>query len=125
MNRQQRRAQNKKTPGYQRMTKEQIVSSLVKNGITPEDLEREYNNGYKAGFEAGSIQPVKCIYAAVCLALNKLHGFGKSRCRDVLLEIDKNVLYTLTSGEIIDEVWSKIGLKIDFDDPLDRITEGE
>lgn len=134
MNREQRRAQKKaqrgqpkpKQPQYLRMTKEQRMDALVKNGITIKDLEENYNKGYEAGFTVASGPVIKTCYAAVCLALNELHGFGMKRCKDVLNLVDEKILFSLTSMETIEEVWQKIGLQIDFNEVVsDRITERE
>ena len=134
MNREQRRAQKKaqrgqpkpKQPQYLRMTKEQRMDALVKNGITIKDLEENYNKGYEAGFAVASGPVIKTCYAAVCLALNELHGFGMKRCKDVLNLVDEKILFSLTSMETIEEVGQKIGLQIDFNEVVsDRITERE
>lgn len=134
MNREHRRAQKKaqrgqpkpKQPQYLRMTKEQRMDALVKNGITIKDLEENYNKGYEAGFAVASGPVIKTCYAAVCLALNELHGFGMKRCKDVLNLVDEKILFSLTSMETIEEVWQKIGLQIDFNEVVsDRITERE
>lgn len=134
MNREQRRAQKKaqrgqpkpKQPQYLRMTKEQRMDALVKNGITIKDLEENYNKGYEAGFAVASGPVIKTCYAAVCLALNELHGFGMKRCKDVLNLVDEKILFSLTSMETIEEVWQKISLQIDFNEVVsDRITERE
>ena len=134
MNREQRRAQKKaqrgqpkpKQPQYLRMTKQQRMDALVKNGITIKDLEETYNKGYEAGFAVASGPVIKTCYAAVCLALNELHGFGMKRCKDVLNLVDEKILFSLTSMETIEEVWQKIGLQIDFNEVVsDRITERE
>lgn len=132
MNREQRRAQKKaqkgqpKRPQYTRMTKEQRMDALVKNGITIKDLEDNFNKGYEAGFAVASGPVIKTCYAAVCLALNEIHGFGMKRCRDVLNLVDAKILYSLTSMEIVEEVLEKIGLQLDFGEVVgDRITERE
>lgn len=134
MNREQRRAQKKaqrgqpkpKQPQYLQMTKQQRMDALVKNGITIKDLEENYNKGYEAGFAVASGPVIKTCYAAVCLALNELHGFGMKRCKDVLNLVDEKILFSLTSMETIEEVWQKIGLQIDFNEVVsDRITERE
>lgn len=134
MNREQRRAQKKaqrgqpkpKQPQYLRTTKQQRMDALVKNGITIKDLEENYNKGYEAGFAVASGPVIKTCYAAVCLALNELHGFGMKRCKDVLNLVDEKILFSLTSMETIEEVWQKIGLQIDFNEVVsDRITERE
>ena len=115
-----------KQPQYLRMTKEQRMDALVKNGITIKDLEENYNKGYEAGFAVASGPVIKTCYAAVCLALNELHGFGMKRCKDVLNLVDEKILFSLTSMETIEEVWQKIDLQIDFNEVVsDRITERE
>lgn len=128
MNREQRRAQKKSQrgqPSYHRMNKEQRIEALIKNGITLEDLERNYTEGYNAGFSEACPGTFKTIYAAVCLALHEKHGFGKKRCAEVLREVDKYVMESLTSAEAIDAVYRRMGLELVFDDPIDRINETE
>lgn len=125
MNRQQRRAQKKeKVPAYRKMTIEERKEKLMRNGITPEDLKNSYENGYKHGFADASPTTFKIIYAAVCLVLNEMHGFGMKRCRDVLNAVDACVIDQLTSTEAIEAVYEKIGLEIDFGETLDdRVKE--
>lgn len=125
MNRSQRRAQKKpKIPAYRKLTIEERKEKLIKNGITPEDLKRSYENGYRQGFAEASPSTFKIIYAAVCLVLNAMHGFGMKRCRDVLNAVDACVVDQLTSEEAIEAVYEKIGLEIDFGEPLDaRVRE--
>jgi hypothetical protein len=103
------------------MTPEQRKAALVKNGITPEDLEQEWHTGYGAGVDA----TLKTVYAGVCLALHDLYGFGLKRCKDVLRATENHVLQSLTSEEAIEEVFQKIGLRLAFDQPFDRIQEDD
>ena len=128
MNRAQRRKQeklnrSKKIPAYKKMTKEQRIAELVKNGITADDLDREWEAGYKEGFNQASPSIVKTIYAAIALAANNVYGFGRKRTKRLLKAVDDLVVDSLTSAEIVEEVWNKIGLKLDFDDPMELIKE--
>lgn len=107
------------------MTVEERKDALVRNGITAKDLEDNYVKGFDEGFKIASGPVIKTCYAAICLALKELHGFGKKRCYDVLQAVDDKILNSLTSMEIIDEVWKEIGLQIDFNDPLEPIKETE
>ena len=134
MNRQQRRAQMRAQkrqqkapkPEYTKLTKEQRINALIKNGITPKDLEKNFADGYDEGYKDASTQAVKAIYAAVCLVLHdEPHGFEKERCADVLRAVENRVLYSLTSEEAIEEVYKRMKLQLDFGDPLDRIIELE
>lgn len=129
MNRQQRRAQKraekKPEPHYKSLTKQERMDALVKNGITIKDLEQNYTDGYNAGFKDACPSTFKTIYAAICLALNEKHGFGRKRCMDVLQEVDRIVIEYLTSMEAIDEVYKRMGLYLDFDEGIERIKETE
>ena len=90
-------------------------------GYTPKEFEQQWQAGYQTGAEA----LLKTAYAAVCLALNDIHGFGSKRCKAVLQSMDKHILYTLTDVEAIDEVWERMGLKLVFTDPFDRVQDGD
>lgn len=92
---------------------------LMDAGYTPKEFKEEYQRGYDAGAEA----TLKSAYAAVCLALSEIHGFGLKRCKTVLSAMDQHVIYTLTSEEIIEEVWERMGLRLVFKEPFDRIEE--
>lgn len=125
MNRQQRRAANKAKPAYLRESKEQIQKRLVQNGITAKDLERSYEKGRKDGFMAASKPVFEGVYAGVMLALRELYGFGTKRCTDVIRCVEKHMVESLTSEELIENVWTEMGLKLVFDDPFERIQEVE
>lgn len=129
-NRQQRRAANKATPAYRRgETHESLLAKFAKNGITAKDYDQARQEEYERGFRDGHAQAApttfKMVYAAICLALNEMHRFGRKRCRNVLLRVDSHVMKTLTSAEAIQEVYERIGLHIDFDEPFDRIVEDD
>ena len=123
MNRKERRAKIKKTPSYLRESKEELTKRLLKNGISQQDLEAEYTKGYTDGFRRAAEPVIRGCYAAVCLALNDLHGFGQKRCGDVLRAMDNHLTMSLTSKEAIDEVYSRMSLRIDFKEPFDRVQE--
>lgn len=124
MNRQQRRKAIRAKPAYLRESPEEIKRRLVRNGITAKDLEDNYRKGMRDAQAQATIFITKSCYAAVCLALNELHGFGAKRCEAVLRAADQHMIYSLTSEELIDEVWERIKLRISFDEPFDRIEGG-
>lgn len=116
-NRADRRANKKsKVPGYHRLTKEQRYMGMVQNGITPKDLDRKYDEGYTAGRMEVATPVFKTIYAAICLALNDLHGFGEKRCFDVLCRVDDLVTNYFTSTEAVQDVFDRMGLELSFGD---------
>ncbi len=122
MNRADRRKNKKALPRMQRvLTKEQQVNALLRNGITPKDLEEQYARGRDDGIET----TFKTVYAAVCLVLHELEGYGAKRCKRFLQRLDDTVINAFTSAETIDEVWQKIGLELEFHESFDRIQEVE
>ena len=92
-----------------------MMERIQKNGITIEDMHEIEEHG------------IRTSYAAICLALNELHGFGTKRCEAVLNAVDEKLVYTLTSEEAIQEVWDRMKLRINFKEsvPGERIVEAE
>ena len=139
MNRQQRREQMReerrealKIPLHKRQkmmadaeARARLLTQLVQNGITPEDLKKNYDIGYSDGYRSAGEEIIKSCYAAVCATLEELHGFKRKRCLEILNAVDKRILYTLNSQEAIDEVYDRIGLKLNFKDPFYRVQEVE
>lgn len=103
--------------------KQKKLDELQRNGITMKDLQDNYDKGFHEGFKKAAEPIVEGCYAGVCLALNDLYGFGHKRCADVLNTLDKHITMSLTSTEIIEEVWRRMGLKIEFKEAFDRIKE--
>lgn len=116
-NRAQRRAAKKQLPGWQKMTKEAKLASLFRNGITEKDLRRSYEEGRLDGVNG----TYKACFAAACLAMNELHGFGTKRCCGMLAAMQRYILDSLTSAEAVQSVYDKMHLKLDFGDPEDWV----
>ena len=126
MNREQRRAAKKRQPSSLRgLTKTQRINALIKNGITPEDLDKSYRDGFDEGFASASPSVTKMIYAAVILAAHRVYGFGHIRSRRLIQAVDEEVTNSLSSVDIINEVWEKVGLRLDWYDPVEPIQEVE
>lgn len=123
MNRADRRKAQKGKPAWQRMTLQERQAALVKNGITPKDLDNEFNRGWTDGYRTGAENAAKTAYAAACMALKEMHGFGRKRCKAFLKVMDERVLYSLTSEDEINAVWDALGLKLKFKEPFDRIED--
>lgn len=122
-NRAQRRAAQRNQPAYKRMSHDQLMNAIAKNGLTVDDLKRCKQEGYQQGVESA----VMTCYAAFCLALKEQFGFGRERVLRALKCADEKVVFTLDRYELIDEVFEKIGIKMDFRAALpdDRLQEVE
>lgn len=100
------------------------LKSIERNGITLDDLKRAEDEGYQRGVQTGIESTMRTCYAAICLALHELHGFGKERCARVLNSVDEKIVMSLTSEEAIREVYDQMGLEIVFKGlPGERIEE--
>lgn len=109
------------------LTQSRTAQRLQQNGITLQDVREIGQKEYRNGYREGSDNALMTCYAGVCMALNKLYGFGKKRCLAVLRALDEQVLYSLTGAETAQEVFDRLGLTIAFGEtfPEDRITEKE
>lgn len=122
MNRAQRRAAAKATPAYKRgLTREDKIKLLYKNGITAEDLKHDYQKGYTQGYSDGVESAMVTCYAALCLALNELHRFGRERCYRVMKAMDDKIIYNITSDEVAEEALQKMGIRFNVNEPMNRI----
>lgn len=121
-NRAQRRAAKKQKPKWQRMTQDQRINAMCKNGITPKDVDDAYNKGYKEGVDRASATIMKDAYAAFLMAAHEVFGFGRDRCRRLLYAADERVVNSLASDEAVEEVFREVGVSINFYEP-ERITE--
>lgn len=118
-NREQRRAAKRAVPAVMRKTKEQRIAALLKNGITPEDLQKSFDEGVQQGITMS----YKTSVAAACLALIDLYDFDGDKCHDVVVKMQEHTISTLTSLDAIQEVYKRVGLTLDFGDPLSWIQE--
>lgn len=122
MNRAQRRKQQKAIPKHRRgLTREDRIKALLKNGISPDDLKKSFDDGWKAGWLAGAENMLETIYAAVIMSLKEHYGFGPIRCERALRTADQNVVTCIDKTELIEKAWESVGLRLNFENPFDRI----
>lgn len=108
----------------QRIKDNAAFERINRNGITLDDVKKAEDESYQRGVNVGIENTMRTCYAAICLALHELHGFGKERCARVLNNVDERITMALTSEEAIREVYNEIGLTIEFRDmPGERIRE--
>ena len=87
--------------------------------------EAAYSMGYNEGLKRGTEFSLKDGYAAALLAMKEIGKYGSQRSRRLLKAIDEIVVNRLTTEELIDEVFERLGVRINFSDPFDRIMEVE
>lgn len=117
MNRAQRRAakrnERKVKPVFEYGTAEnERIARICKNGISIEDLDM----AYKKGAEDGQKKATKMCYAGFLLAMHKVYGFGKKRATRLLKAADDAVVYSIDTEEMMDAVYKRFGIVLDFND---------
>ena len=59
-----------------RIADQEAFQRIQKNGITIDDLKMVEVQGQQDGYLAGKVETLRLCYAAICMALHELHGFG-------------------------------------------------
>lgn len=101
------------------------MARLERNGITKEDLKQNYDIGYEEGHKTAMHNTINVAFAAVCLALHELYGFGQHRCFKVLSKMYDTIVFNLDTKEAVDEVYKQIGLTLNLQDPIQPVLEEE
>lgn len=98
----------------QRIADNEAFQRIARNGITIEDMHKAEEDAYIKGVKIGKDEAVRTCFAAICLTLHEMHGFGKERCSKVLNDVYDKLCFTLTSQDAIQEVYDTMGLEISF-----------
>jgi len=102
-------------------TRDLIMGALEKNGITVDDLEKEFERGRTEGFRQAGMEIVQSCYAGICIALHDEFGFGERRCYRALKACDEKIIWVLHHSELAAELLEKTGLTLDWEDPVERV----
>lgn len=100
-----------------------MMRGLIQNGITPEDVRKEYRRGEEEGFREAATSITKSCYAAIILALKDEFGFDDEQCYQALMAVDRRILYSIEHAELAEEVLEKTGLELRLDDPIERVVQ--
>lgn len=95
--------------------KRAAIEKLERNGITIDDLKREYERGRNESVTEVSEFAMKMIYCGFALALKREFKFGPERVLRTLRAADQIILEELTTDDIIDRVSRELGISVRFD----------
>lgn len=107
--------------------RQKMRNRIDRNGITEKDMDDQYRLGFTEGRETAQKADMLTYFAAICIALEKLHGFDSAQCHEVLTEVYNFIAYEIDSEESIQAVFDRIGLQIDIrhmnplDDPVEEV----
>lgn len=94
--------------------KKAAMAKLERNGITVEDLQREYERGKNESLADMTDFAMKMIYCGFALALKREFKFGPERVLRTLRAADQIILEELTTQDIIDRVSRELGIEVRF-----------
>ena len=86
-------------------------------------MQAAYTAGYNDGAQFAVRCTIKDCYAAALLAMRDLGGYGEKRGKRLLRKIDEIVVNRLTTEDLMDEALQKVGVRINFRDPFDRVED--
>lgn len=113
------RQQDRKNRRYQEKLEEKILAACKANPMVQSAFDMGYNQGLSRGCEFS----LKDAYAATLLAANEVYKFGKKRNNRLVKKADEIVVNRLTTEDLVDEVFRRFGIMIDFREPFDRVVE--
>lgn len=99
------------------------IDMLMRNGITPQDLKKEYERGRQDGWQMASEPIIKACYAGIAIALKDEFGFSNDDCYRALKAVDAKTVYCIDNILLADELLRKTGLQMDMDDPFERVVQ--
>lgn len=115
MNRaERRRAEREKSKGFS------PVSPVIRDAVTRAIIDKR-NRDEAILMASGPI--LKSVYAAVITLLSDEYGFDHDQCLDFLEKLEDKTLYCIENQDILDEAFEKTGIRIHFNEGINRIEE--
>lgn len=102
-----------------------LKARLYRNGITLDDLQKEYYRGAADGRKFAEDFAFHTIYAAFLITMIKGHGMGQEEAVDLLTEIDRQTVLCADDQELTEQAYRETGIELNWRDPIERITRRE
>ena len=102
---------------------ERQKAALFRNGITFKDVENEKKAAFADGKKQAEEFSFHVIYAAILITMVEKHGWSSEDASDLLREVDKQVVLCVEDLDLTNEAYEKTGLKLEWQDPIERIQE--
>ncbi len=101
---------------------EKQKAMLFKNGITLDDMQREYDKGAADGRRFGEDFAFHTIYAVFLITMIDHYGMDQEKAIELLRYMDKQVMLCVADDELTKETYERTGIEIDWRDPIERVT---
>jgi hypothetical protein len=99
------------------------VLRIQRNGITQQDLDKAYDDGYKAGYMFSATNFFKQMYASIAKELHE-SGNNTEGIVSFLHNVDRRFAVMFDADEEIEDVFNLIGIRMNIQsNSIDRINE--
>ena len=99
------------------------VMALQKNGITQQDLDKAYSNGYDEGYKYASSGWFRKMYAAIARELLDA-GNSPEEAVSFVKSVDKRFALMFDADDEIEALYQQIGVRLNVDsDALGEVGE--
>lgn len=102
---------------------QQVVSNLIRNGITTEDLKKNWQLGYNQGVTDGLANQERIVFSAFLIALRKEFGWGTQRALRICRAAHEECLNFITEPDASEQLWKDLRIVYDGNDPFDPYNE--
>lgn len=104
---------------------DRIKAALYRNGITVDDVKKEYERGFRDGRKISEDFAFHAVYAAFLITMIDRHGMEQDEAIALLREMDNQVVLCIEDQELMDEAYERTGVEINWSDSLERIQTKE
>lgn len=95
-----------------KLTKNEVVDRIMRNGITQKDLEYSYNEGREKGFSDGVAAGMDSVYACILIALHREFGFGKERLTRLVHTVTQIQIEEISSYDALQTLAAETGVPL-------------
>lgn len=104
---------------------DRLKAALYRNGITFDDMKKEYERGFKDGRKISEDFAFHAVYAAFLITMIDHHNMEQDEAITLLREIDNQVVLCIEDQELMDEAYRRTGVELNWADSLERIETKE
>jgi hypothetical protein len=104
---------------------DRLKAAFYRNGITLDDMKKEYERGFKDGRKISEDFAFHAVYAAFLITMIDHHGMEQDEAISLLREMDNQVVLCIEDRELMDEAYERTGVEINWTDSLERIQTKE
>lgn len=103
-----------KNPGgpVRKLSQNDVVDRIQRNGITVKDLEYSYKEGYDTGKKEGVAVGMDSVYGSILIALHREFGFGAERLTRLVRAVTDIQIEEISSYSALETLMAETGVSL-------------